>query len=298
MLTLSRFSLRFVTCTCIILCVVTCVSAAKKKSSRKRSGVIRNLKYDPAAEAVKLFDGLEDHRLQARVVPKNEFAANVYLTNTTSKPLTVVLPKAVAAVHVLKQFDGSSYSDIFSDSSGNQQQSGNAQSVGGQFQNNTNFSPLGNNANFLNTNGIGNGIGQNLFNGYGFFSIPPEKTVVTQLHTVCLDHGKITPSHHLKYVLRKIEDYTSNQALRKLLENFNPKKTDRNAMQAAAWHLANDISWKQLNSKKSRSIIGVTRRYFTSKQLKNAHTLVENAQQTTTKRIRQSTSSRTPVSRK
>ncbi len=298
MTTLSRFSLRFVTCTCIILFVVTCLSAAKKERSRKRSGVIRNLKYDPAAEVVKLFDGLEDHRLEARVVPKNEFAASVYLTNTTSKPLTVVLPKAVVAVHVLKQVDNFPAGDIFSNPSGNQQQFGNAQSVGGQFQNSTNFSPQGNNSNFLNNNGNGNGIGQNLFNGNGFFSIPPEKTVVTQLHTVCLDHGKKTPSPRMKYVLRKIEDHTSNQALRKLLENYNPKKTDRNAMQAAAWHLANDISWKQLKSKKSRSIIGVSRKYFTGNQLKHAQAMVEKSQKSTKKQIRQSTSSRTPVSRK
>lgn len=294
MTTLSRFSLRCVTGTCIILCVVTSLSAANKERSRKRSGVIRNLKYDPAAEAVKLFDGLEDHRLEARVVPKNEFAANVYLTNTTTKPLTVVLPKAVAAVHVLKQIDDFPSGDIFSDSSGNQQQSGNAQSVGGQFQNSTNFSPQGNNSSFLNNNGIG----QNLFNGNGFFSIPPEKTVVTQLHTVCLDHGKKTPSPRMKYVLRKLEDHTSNQALRKLLENYDPKKTDRNVMQAAAWHLANDISWRQLKSKKSRLLIGVTRRYFTSKQLKNAQTLVENAQKSTNIRISKPALPRTPVSRK
>ena len=288
MTTLSRFSLRCVTCTCLILTVATSLSAAKKERTRKRSGVIRTLKYDPAAETVKLFDGLEDHRLQARVVPKNEFAANVYLTNTTSKPLTVVLPKAVVAVHVLKQFGDLPSGDIFSDSSGNQQQSGNSQSVGGQFQNSTNFSSQGNNSNLLNNNG----------NGNGFFSIPPEKTVVTQLHTVCLDHGKNSPSPRMKYVLRKIEDYTSNQKLRKLLENYNPKKTDRNAMQAAAWHLANGISWRQLKSKKSRLLIGVTRRYFTSKQLKNAQTLVKTAQESTKKRIRQSTSSRSPVSRK
>ena len=256
MTTVSRFSLRCVACTCILLSVVTCLSAAKKERTRKRSGVIRNLKYDPAAEAVKLFDGLEDHRLEARVVPKNEFVANVYLTNTTAKPLTVVLPKAVVAVHVLKQFGNSS--------SGNQQQSGNSQSVGGQFQNNTNSSSQGNN----------------------FFSIPPEKTVVTKLHTVCLDHGKKTPSPRMKYDLRKIEDHTPNQALRRLLENYDPQKTDRNAMQAAAWHLSNDISWKQLKSKKSRLIIGVSRRYFTSKQLKNAQTLAENAQESTRKRRR------------
>jgi hypothetical protein len=210
---MSRFSLRCVTCTCILLSVATCLTAAKKERTRKRSGVIRNLKYDPAAEPVKLFDGLEDHRLTARVVPKNEFVANVYLTNTTDKPLTVVLPKAVAAVHVLKQVGNSS--------SGNQQQSGNAQSVGGQFQNNTNSSSQSNNSNSLKIGG----------NGNGFFSIPPEKTVVTQLHTVCLDHGKKTPSPRMKYVLKEIEDYTSNQALWKLLENYDFQKKDRNAMQ-------------------------------------------------------------------
>jgi hypothetical protein len=125
---------------------------------------------------------------------------------------------------------------------------------------------------------------------------PARKTVVTQLHTVCLDHGKKTPSPRMKYVLRKIEDHTSNQSLRKLLENYDPKKTDRNAMQAAAWHLANDISWRQLKSKKSRLIIGVTRRYFTSKQLMNARTLVENAQKNTEGSLNRKRGYRTGIS--
>ena len=70
------------------------------------TGPITRLKVDDNATVVKLFDGVAEGQLKTRVVARNQFTANLFVTNTTDEVLTVKVPKAVAAVHVLKQNNG------------------------------------------------------------------------------------------------------------------------------------------------------------------------------------------------
>ena len=72
-------------------------------ASPKKRIVIKKQNVDPQAETVELFDGINKGLLDAHLVPHNADGGNVFIENKTDRPLTVKLPKAVAAVQVLKQ---------------------------------------------------------------------------------------------------------------------------------------------------------------------------------------------------
>lgn len=232
-------------------------------------GPITRLTLDPAARVVPLFEGLDKGTIASRVSARNAMHVTLYLTNTTTEPVTVALPKAAGAIHVLKQTLG----DAFDSDDGGQSQQGSGQSIGGQFGSQSGFPQGPGNApnNNFNFNGV---PGQN------FFSIPPEKTVRLRMGTVCLDHGKPDPSPRKTYVLRPIEELTArNRPLYHLLTRYNARTTDRKALQAAAWHLSNGLSWKELARKQKSNLSPIAAtRYFTEGQLKEAVKLVEAAE--------------------
>ena len=72
-----------------------------------------------------------------------------------------------------------------------------------------------------------------------------------------------------------LEKVVQSPVLRRILATFDPKKKhDRAVIQAAAWHLANDIDWEELKNKQQQFAGIGFRRYFTAKQLESAKSLV------------------------
>src|SRR5260370_32815178 len=63
----------------------------------------KKLGFDPQAATLELFDGIDEGTIEARLIPKNSLEGTVFIDNKSDKPITVRLPKAVAAVQVLKQ---------------------------------------------------------------------------------------------------------------------------------------------------------------------------------------------------
>ncbi|MCH8830805.1 MAG: hypothetical protein IID45_14610 [Planctomycetes bacterium] len=235
---------------------VTFLAAARKSH-------VRRLTIDPSAPVVELFDGIERGVLHVRVVPKNEFESRILIKNKSKKPVTVKIPKAVAAVHVLKQL--APFGPLNPNGNGNGNNNGNGngngagQQVGGQLQ------PNGNQG-FPN----GNGVGPN-----NFFSIPAERTVELRLKSVCLEHGKRPPRLKMTYHLRRLKAVVKDPVLRELLRSADFQKTGRKTLQAAVWHLSSRMSWQQLVSKRQRHIGRRAQRYFTKTQIVNAKKLVE-----------------------
>lgn len=240
------------------------------------TGPIRKLAFDPSAPVVDLFDGIERETLSVRVVPKDEFLSNVFITNETAQPVTVGGPRAAAAVHLLPQFlpgnngtigNGTGVFGNTGTGTGNGQTDP-AQSVAGPMQ------PTGTGSGFPG----GQQQPQNQPFPPSFFSIPAEKTVQLQLQTVCLDYGRREPNAKLTYQLRRLEDTVSDPVLRIVLQRYEPNKTDRKALQAAAWHLANGLNWKELAAKQDVHAGGIITPHFTSHQIRTAQRLIEEAE--------------------
>jgi hypothetical protein len=255
---------------------VTSAVAAKK-------GPIRKLNIDRTARVVPLFDGLDQGLLNVRLSAQNTRQSNVYITNATDRPLTVAVPKSAAAVHVLKQVAGNppvqgqnqNLGANFDPLTGLLENQGMGQSVAGQF------SPFTSGTSFPGFNQFpqGNSLNGAAFvdpTGNGFFSVPPKATVQVKLQTVCLDHGKPDPRPKMRYVLLRFQDYSKDKKLQHLIESFDPQKTDREAVQAAAWHLSNGMTWKALMAKKRLNGIRAVP-YFTRQQIDQALEFVDQA---------------------
>ena len=201
-----------------------------------------------------------------KYIAKSSKQGNVFVTNTTKETLTVKLPKGFAAVdeHVLKQGCGGlcgGGGGLCGGASGGG--GGGGQSQGGGFG-----------GGGLGGGGLGGGGG----GGIGF-SVPPEKTVQVPTTSVCLEHGKPEPRPRMKYRIIPVERYTKDPRLQELIYLVGSNRIDKSAAQAAAWHLANKMSWKELANKNIRRIGRPDDRYFNSKQLLAAQQLVNMATQ-------------------
>lgn len=80
----------------------------------------------------------------------------------------------------------------------------------------------------------------------------------------------------MTYSLRPVESFSSDPALEKLLASYSPR-VSRDAMQAAAWHLASDLDWAKLRSLPKSGLQPVGARLFTTSQLRAGEQLVEQA---------------------
>lgn len=93
--------------------------------------------------------------------------------------------------------------------------------------------------------GMGGGMGGGGMGG-GMFSVPPEKTKVVRVATVCLEYGKREPSPRIPYQLAALETFSEDPALAVLLEAFGRGEIPLKVAQAAAWNISSGLSWQRL----------------------------------------------------
>lgn len=201
---------------------------------------------------VDVFAAQKAGSLQIKFIPKNAMEGMLQLTNATKQPLDVELPMGFAGAPVLAQFQPGGQ--------GPGQAQG--QSVGVGFgQRNQN-------------NGPGN---QN--NNAFFMSIPPEKTTKLDVELLCLEHGKPNPRPAMAYEIKPIEEYTPRALVREFVRRFAAGFFAHGAAQAAAWHLANDMSWSELAALRVKRYATVVTpeppKVFTLQELKLAQEIVE-----------------------
>lgn len=259
----SLFTRTGIVMLCAAVAITAGLTAAKKRPIKKPT-------FDPQAESVELFDGIEKGLLDATLIPKNSFGGNVFIENKSDKPLTVKLPKAVAAVQVLKQGfgaggagGGGAGGGIGGAGGGGQQSMGGGMGGGG-----------------MGGGGMGGGgMGGMGGMGGGFFSVPPEKVVQIPMHSVCLQHGKAEPRPTATYKLVKLETYTKNPVLQELITMVAAGNINPQAAQAAVWHVTDNMTWDQLASKQVAHVGGASPEpYFTDEQLSGAQQIVATAQ--------------------
>ena len=225
---------------------------------------IRKLTYDPQAPAVDLLSKDAQGKLQVRVIPQNEFRSRVRIENLTDGPLTVQIPQAVAAVHVVPKPEEKPASRVREPAPPKkieETSSGTGQAVVGSF------GPMdGPLKPFPHQSETGNA-----------FTIPARRAVLILLHSACAEHGKLSPFSRMTYRLKPLDEQIENKTLRKAVQAYDPQNTDRLAFQAAVWHLANGLSWEMLAAK-TEDRGGVVVPYFTRAQLRSAQQLITDAE--------------------
>lgn len=212
---------------------------------------------DSRYEAVDLFAGVKAGKLEAKLIPRDSKKARIFVTNKTSLPLNVKMPAALAGKPVLAQFLGGG---------GNMLGQGTGTGQGGMNPNNS-------------TQMLGTGIrgNQGTGNGPAMFNVPPEKTAEFRVDCVCLEYGKPDPRPIVPYELLPADKVANPETVAMLVE-FGRGKYSQRAAQAAAWHLANSMSWEKLEAIRGELLsLGLRAPYFTRQELDDAHKLVDAA---------------------
>jgi hypothetical protein len=181
-------------------------------------------------ETVEFFQAMDDGEIDVKFIARNDHEARVIITNKTNQPLHLEMPEAFAGVPVVAQIGGGGFGGGGRGGGGiGGGGGGGQQSVGG--------------------GGLGGGGGIGGGGGGGVFSIPPEETAKINTAVVCLDHGLRDPSSSRPYKIVRVEDHIQKPAVVELLKAFGKGGLNHQSVQAAAWHLNNDMSWNELAAK-------------------------------------------------
>ena len=250
---------------------------AGSKPTEARKPVITKPRFDPSAERVEFFKGMEDGQLATRFVPKDASGGFLLVTNTTEEPVTVDLPEAFVAVQVLKQFGGGGGGMMGGGGmggggggmGGGGQGGGGGQNAGGG---------MGGGGGGMGGGGLGGGgQGGGGQGGGGFFSIPPERTVRVPYVSACLNHGKPDPSARLEYKLVPVEEYTKDEVLAELIRMVGTGRVNQHSAQAAIWTRTDNMSWQELAAKNVRGIRSVEY-YFNAQNIREGQLLMAAAE--------------------
>lgn len=252
----------------VALCGVALVAlmlpaVAREPVRRGRSrGVNPSASVAVAAQTAELFAAKADGLVAVKYIPNDSRSAQVIITNKTSKPLSLRLPAAFAGVPVLAQMGmGGGAAAGFG-----------AGGIGGGPQ------ATGGGLGGQGMNGMGGG-GAGAAGG-GAFSIPPQKTRVIRVTTVCLEHGKPEPSSRHAYEFEPVESFSNDPTLAIVLASLGRGELSQKVAQAAAWHLSNGLSWEQLAAEKIDHAGGVPdEAYFSQAELVAAQRVVAIATQ-------------------
>ena len=156
--------------------------------------------------------------------------------------------------------------------------------IGNRFGNNP---WMGNQGNQLFNMG---GPGNNLMPGrrrmqpnFAPFNVAPENVAQLRLTSVCLEYGKPNPRPKMSYAIRPIQSVTEKAEVEALCRMLGRGQVSQKAAQAAAWHLAGDMSWERLARLRRKSTVAtLSQRIFTSRELaegkKAAEAAIEMAQ--------------------
>lgn len=232
------------------------------------------------------FEVIDNKTIDARFIPNNSKSGQVVITNNTNRPVSLRLPSSFVGIPALAQFvmPGNNFGGI---NNGFGQQGGMGQGMmGGMGQSQVTGGGFG-------RGGIQNGGGFGGFGGRGgmnrggmfgpgnmggaAFSIPPESVRVLRTETVCLEHGKPEPYPNIPYKIERTETFSKDPVLAFILETLARKDVLQKVAQAAAWHVANKLSWNDLANESVKHLIGYSERYFTNEELAKAQELVDYA---------------------
>ncbi len=204
---------------------------------------VKNLRRpNPDDRTVEMFAAMDSKEIEVKLIPKDDTEARVIIKNNTPKPLNVKLPDAFGARPILAQVGVGG-----GGGGGRGGAGGGNQSMGG---------------------GMGMMGGGMMGGGMGMMNIAPEQVGQFKVPTVCLEHGKKEPRPQIPYEIVKIEEITTDPAVKELLTVFGKKRLSQRATQAAAWHLANGMSWQELAAKRIEHLNGASESWFSPQEIR------------------------------
>jgi hypothetical protein len=81
-------------------------------------------------------------------------------------------------------------------------------------------------------------------------TVMPGKMRTVRVPTVCLQHGRPEPSQRVTYKLVALESHSKDPKVAVVLEALGRGEIPQKVAQAAAWHVANGLTWERLAAEK------------------------------------------------
>jgi len=207
-----------------------------------------------SAKKIEMFDAMDNGLITVDYIGRDATQANLIFRNQGKEPLDIVLPATFGAVPVLAQGfppAGNGIGQGFGVGPGLGAGQGGGQGIGGGIGGGGNVGAQGFGQGFGQGIGQGNGQGGGVQGaaGGGFFRVEPDKPRKMSVATICLDHGKADPNPRMKYKVVRLAEANESKVIEGFCRGLADRKISQNVSQAAAWHVANGMSWDELIQK-------------------------------------------------
>ena len=241
-------------------------SARAKLVEQKRMNTIAKTQSPVEGfESVDMFEAMKNGEIKVIIRTKGAANANLIVENTSDKPLAIVMPSAFSAVPVMRQAPG-----------GPMGGGGGGFGGGGMGGGGMGGGMMGGGGNKGVGGGMGGGMGGGGFGGGGmggggmqggggggFFNIPPGRVGKAAVKTVCLEEGKPDPKTRIEYKIQPLAELNSDPRIYEMCRMLATDEIAQPVAQAAAWNVANGLSWQELLVKNRVELMdGSFERYF------------------------------------
>jgi hypothetical protein len=261
--------------------------ASTDRASEKRLNRIwKTMAPVEGFERTEFFKAVETGAIEIKVNMKDIGHGNLSVTNKTDRPLSIEMPPAFATVPVLAQggFGGPGGGGGGGFGGGGFGGGGGGQVGGGGFGGGGfGGGGFGGGGGGGFGGGGGGGVG-----GGGLFNIPPGRVGRVDFQTICLEHGKPDPRPRMNYTIKPLSTVSTDPKIYELCRMLANDEVTQLVAQAAAWNIANGLSWDELLVKNRVELMGgYYERYFTPTQLQIAHKIVDVASERAEERMSQ-----------
>ncbi len=250
----------------------------QRADERRLRSVHKTMSPVEGFETVELFSAMEKGEVEVVVRAKDSTAANIIVTNKTDRPLAIEMPAAFAGVPVMRQagLGGGGAGGLGGGGLGGGMGGGGlGGGMGGFGQGGQGFG--GGMGGGMGGGGFGGGFGGGMGGmggmgggglGGGMFNIPAGATGRVTVTTFCLEHGAPDPDLSKDYTIRPLSVLTTDPAIEQLCHLVANDQLGQRVAQAAAWNIANGLSFEFLLTKnRVERMDGSFERYFTPQQV-------------------------------
>ncbi len=259
---LKRFFLSITCCACVALLAAPLPAQSKKAKAKQSTEKL---------EEVELFEGVKEGKLEVRLIPTDSSVGTVVITNKADQPVNVKLPRTFAGVPVNAQMGmggmgmggmggmgggmmgGMGGMGGMGMGGGMGGMGGGMQGMGGGMggMGGGMMGGMGGMGGMGMGGGMGGmgGMGMGGMGGGGMFRVAPDKPGKFRVTTVCLEHGKTEPNSRVPYTIVPLEKLNQDPAISKVCDLLGQGRIGQHTAQAAAWHIANGLSWDYLATK-------------------------------------------------
>ena len=223
----------------------------------RRSGArAKKPEKDVAAEVVEFFPAMDKGQIQTRLVPKDgTYLCQLIVRNRTEQPLKVLMPDAFGGAPFLAQ-------RVSEELIGNPAPT---QAMG--------MSPPA--AMYTTDTTV------------AAFNLPPEATSQVMLPWICLERHKAGPSARIPYQVKPLAKITDKPEVFELCHMLANRSVNMRMLQAAIWHVNNNLGWNQLLHPGAMGAVPDPLR-FTKMELLGAQDLLAIAREAAKRRSEQS----------